>query len=258
MGKYVRCKIENEIATVTIDNPPVNAFSKACYNDFTETLEKLKPEKLRAAIITGAGFAFQAGADINEFLHMRNEQDGLSNAEYIHRGMNKLMELPFPAIAAVNGIALGSGTELALACDIRIASSKAIFGLPEVGLGVLPVGGGTQRLQRLIGTGMAKWLIFSGTIIDAAEALNIGLVEFVAEPEQVMPEALKIARRIAKQSPAAVRMAKKAMNEGMQMDLPGGLDVERKCFARLIGVGDFTIGATAFLEKRKPEYAIRD
>lgn len=257
MTKTVNYELDNEIALVTMNNPPVNAFTQELINDFSEMFKKLKTTKLRAVVLTGAGKAFQGGADINMFLNLKTEEDGWAIGRMTHGLINPVAEIECPVIAAINGFALGGGTELALACDIRIASSAARFGQPEVAYGVIPGGGGTQRLPRLIGPGRAKLLIYSGKIIDAEEAYKIGLVDSVVEPDQLISEAMKLARKIAEQSPAAVKWSKKSINDGLDLSLAEGLEIERKCLAKLVGVGDQIEGATAFLEKRKPNFVIK-
>lgn len=257
MGETVKCECKKDIAIVTMDNPPVNSFTRELIDDFLKTCDELRAMKLRAVIITGAGKAFQAGADINMFLNVKTEKDGFDLGEMSQNITNQVAGLECPVIAAVNGFALGGGTELALACDIRIASSNASFGLPEVGYGVFPGGGGTQRLPRLIGPGRAKMLILSGKKIDAAEAFRFGLVDQVVEPGQLMSEAMNLAERIAERSPAAVRMAKRVIDEGLNVSLEDGLMIEQKGLGKLVEVGDQIEGATAFLEKRKPVFDVR-
>ena len=257
MEKTVKCEFNEEIATVTLDNPPVNSFTQQLIYDFIATCDELTEMKLRAVIITGAGKTFQAGADINMFLKLKTEADGLALGKMSQDITDHVANLKCPVIGAINGAALGGGTELALACDMRIASSNASFGLPEVRYGVFPGGGGTQRLPRLIGPGRAKMLIFSGKIITAEEALQIGLVDQVVAPDQLMPEAMKMARMIAGQSPAAVKAAKRAISEGMNVSLEDGLMIERKGLGKLVVIGDQIEGAKAFLEKRKPNFVIK-
>ncbi len=257
MGKTVKYEINQEVAIVTLDNPPVNAFNQQLIEDFLKTFNELKTKKLRSVIITSGGKAFQAGADIKMFLSLKTEKDGLSLAEMSQDITDHVAKMECPVIAAINGFALGGGTELALACDIRIASKNASFGLPEVGYGVFPGGGGTQRLPRLIGPARAKMLIFSGKKISAEEALQIGLVDMVVELERLMPEAMKLAQMIAENSPTAVKLAKKVINKGMDVSLPDGLKTEGRYLGKLVAVGDQIEGASAFLEKRKPKFYIK-
>jgi len=257
MGKTVRYEIDNEIALLTLDNPPVNAFNKEMIDDISAAFQELKTKKLRVLILTGAGRAFQAGADINMFLDLKTEEDGYNVGKMSQEMINNAADMDCPVIAAVNGLALGGGTELSLACDIRIASTTAVFGLTEVLYGVLPGGGGTQRMPRLIGPGRAKMLILSGKVIDANEAFTLGLVDSVVEPDQLMPEVMKLAKQIAEKSPAAVKWAKKSINNGLDVPLADGLMIEREYLGKLVAVGDQIEGATAFLEKRKPNFVIK-
>jgi enoyl-CoA hydratase/carnithine racemase len=168
--------------------------------------------------------------------------------------MDEIAALPFPTIAAVNGFALGGGLEMALACDIRIASKKAVLGLPEARYGILAGAGGTQRLSRLIGPGRAKLLMYTGRHINAEQGLSIGLVEAVVEADRLLSECFSLAREIAVNSPAAVRNVKKCVDEGLDLPLARGLALERKYWAGLIPRGDYREGVSAWFEKRKPKY----
>ena len=257
MGKTVLCEISDEIATVTMNNPPVNAFTETLIKDFMEVFKDLKNQKVRVVVLTGSGNAFQAGADINMFLDVKTEEEGINFSQMCQDISNHVAQMKCPVIAMVNGLAMGGGTELALACDIRISSKEASFGLPEVGFGVYPGGGGSQRLPRLIGPGRAKMLMLSGKIINADEAFQIGLVDEVVEQDQLMLEVMKLARMIAKKSPAAVMAAKRVMDEGLDVSLEDGLMLERKGLGKLVTIGDQIEGAQAFLEKRKPKFVIK-
>ena len=257
MADTVKYELAEEIALVTMNNPPVNAFSKNLIDDFNAIFDELRAKKLRVVVLTGVGKAFQAGADIRMFLDLKTEEDGLALGKTVQDLVNNAARMECPVIAAINGVALGGGTELAVACDIRVASSAAKFGLPEVTYGIIPGAGGTQRLPRLIGPGRAKMLLFSGRIIDADEALKIGLVDMVVEPDQLMPEVMQLAGMIAGKSPGAVRIAKRAVNEGLDVPLSDGMMIERRYLGKLIAIGDQIEGATAFLEKRKPNFIVR-
>jgi enoyl-CoA hydratase len=208
---------------------------------------------VRAVIITAKGKAFVAGAEISSFPSLNRRTGELYALEVtaLHRTIE---EFDWPVIAAINGYTLGGGCELALACDIRIASRKALFGLPEVTLGLIPGAGGTQRLPRLIPMGKAKKMVFSGESIDAEEAERIGLVDQVVEPGQELLEAKKMAQRILKNGPIAVRFAKKAMNRGVQMSLSEALMMEATLFGELFETKDTKEGVRSFLEKRKPQF----
>jgi enoyl-CoA hydratase len=210
---------------------------------------------IRAIVLTGAGDrAFAAGADIGELSALPN---AVAAVALVHRGQALTLQIErmrTPVIAAVNGFALGGGCELAMACDIRIASEKARFGQPEVNLGLLPGYGGTQRTARLLGRGMAMYLCLSGEMIDAAEAKRIGLVEFTVPPADLLTEAKRIAAIIASRAPLAVAAAKRAIDDGAELSVAAALELEALHFGTLVGSTDFTEGTKAFLEKRKPHF----
>lgn len=258
MAETVTNEVNEEIALVTMNNPPVNALTQQLTDDLNQTLDELKEMKLRVVILTGTGKFFQAGADINNFLTIKGEEDFLAQGTKGQEFVSRIAAITCPVIAAVNGAALGGGTEISLACDIRIASTQATFGQPEVNYGVIPGGGGTQRMSRLIGPGRAKMLIYSGMRIRADEAFSLGLVDKVVEPDQLLPEAMKMAQMIAEKSPAAVKAAKRAINEGLDMPLADGLVLETKYMSKLAALGDMNEGATAFFEKRKPNFTVKD
>ena len=254
--EYVRCQMEEGIAIVTIDNPSsLNALNAATLTQLERTFDSLanNPE-VRGVIITGGGEkAFVAGADITEFLQVKGD----TAPAFMARGQrifDKIETFDRPVIAAINGFTLGGGNELALCCDIRIAAENALFGQPEVNLGLIPGYGGTQRLPRLIGPGKAKEIIFADERINAQEALRIGLVERVVPKGQAVEEAKKLLRKIFGKGPVAVKMAKKAMNEGLGMSLRGGLDLEGQCQGTCFGTEDKDEGAKAFLEKRPANF----
>ena len=204
-------------------------------------------------IITGAGKAFVAGADITELkeLDVEGGTDLSSRGNYLFKS---IQNFPKPVIAAVNGFALGGGCELAMACDIRIASEKAKLGQPEVNLGLIPGYGGTQRLARLVGRGKAMQLTLTGDMIKADEAHRIGLVDEICAPDELMDKALAMAQTIASKSPLAIRMAKDCVNRGLDMPLSNALDFEKVNFGAICGSFDKTEGCSAFLEKRKAEF----
>ncbi|MEW6412773.1 MAG: enoyl-CoA hydratase-related protein [Candidatus Zixiibacteriota bacterium] len=211
-------------------------------------------EAIRCVIITGAGEkAFVAGADITELADV----DVRSGTELAARGlylMKTIQNFPRPVIAAINGFALGGGCELAMACDIRLASKKAKMGQPEVNLGIIPGYGGTQRLPRLVGRGKAMQMIFTGDMVDAAEAHRIGLVDEVYEPEELMDKAMAMAKTIASKAPIAVSLGKECINRGLDGTLTAGCDLEKANFGQICGTGDKNEGMEAFLEKRKPNF----
>ncbi|MDQ7783307.1 MAG: enoyl-CoA hydratase-related protein [Desulfomonilaceae bacterium] len=266
MGKLVRYEFDNGLAVVTLDNPPVNSLTVDMSNELRTVFEELRDfgtedtgdekKQVQAVILNAVSKknVFVAGADINLFLNLKTREDGLNLLQFYHGVFNAIAEFPSPVICAIEGLALGGGTELALACDIRIAGAKATFALTEVTLGVLPGGGGTQRLSRLVGAGYAKKMIFSGQQIDAEEALRIGLVEQVVPQGQALLEARKLAHTILQNAPTAIRCAKKAIDGGLDATLANGLLLEQEAMGRICESGEPIEGGKAFLEKRKPKF----
>lgn len=246
---------ENHIATVTINEPDkLNALNTQILNELNSAFDILAADTdVRVIIITGADRSFVAGANIQEMAGMNYEEAKVFGAKGA-AVFRKIETCPQPVIAAVNGFALGGGSELALACDIRIASEKAKFGQPEVGLGITPGFSGTQRLARLIGFAKAKELIFTGKVITAADALEIGLVNQVVAPESLMDEVKAMAESIAKQAPIAVQKSKEAINNGWDLPIEEGIDLEVDLFARCFETEDQKNGMTAFLKKEKVEF----
>jgi enoyl-CoA hydratase len=244
---------ENGVATVTVNRPEVrNALNPAAWNEIRQVIEDCgRDDSVQVVVFTGAGEAFIAGADLRSL----KERSALATLEASSQKTLLMLEaLPKPTIAAVNGYALGGGCELAMACDIRIASEKAQFGQTEVRVGIIPGAGGTQRLPRLVGIGKAKELIFTGDIIDSAEAARIGLVNRVVPHDALMPCVLELAGKIMKRGPLAVRMAKAAIHAGSQYGPGAGHEVERLAQTVLFGTDDRIEGISAFLEKRSPRF----
>jgi enoyl-CoA hydratase/carnithine racemase len=246
---------EDKIAVITINRPRAfNSLDVATYREFHERLVEFRDDSnLLVGIIIGEGSrAFSIGADIKEMLpylkEHRNDPESLPAT--IMRGM----DIYKPLIAAINGMALGGGLEIALACDIRIASDKARFGFPEVTLGLMPGWGGTQRLVRQLAYGKAAELIFTGKMIDANEAFRIGLVNAVVPQEKVLETAREWANVILQSAPLAVRAVKEAMLRGKETDIKTGLNIEAELCSDLLGTSDFTEGLLAHEEKRKPDY----
>ena len=246
---------DDSIVLLTIDRQEkLNALNPQVTEEIGQALLDVEQDEPRAIIVTGAGDrAFVAGADISEMSSME-PLEAKRFTEIGHAAMALLDKSPIPTIAAVNGFALGGGCELALACDIRIAAENALFGFPEVGLGILPGMGGTQRLPRLIGPALAKELIFSGRRIDAAEAKEIGLVNRVVPEGEALSAARELAAEIAANGPVAVRHAKTAANRSLDVDLISGLEYEADQFSLLFATQDAREGMGAFMEKRKPQF----
>jgi enoyl-CoA hydratase len=253
---HVRLEEEDGLAIVYIDRPEaLNALNTDVLRELRDALREVESrDDLRVLILTGAGDrAFVAGADIKEMLPME-PMDTRKFASLGHEVTGLLERMEKPVIAAINGYALGGGCELALACDIRIASEKAKIGLPEVGLGIFPGFGGTQRLTRLIGRGRASELIFTGDPVDAATAERIGLVNRVVPPERLMEEAKGLARRIMERGPLALKLSKAAIHHSQETSLSSGLAFEREAFSLIFSTEDKKEGMKAFTEKRKPAF----
>ncbi len=244
------------IAIVTINRPKVlNALNATVIEELGRCFSELKDDpEVGAVILTGAGEkAFVAGADISGLV----ELDPLEGKMFAEKGQavfNLIENLGKPVIAAINGYALGGGCELAMACTIRIASEKAKLGQPEVNLGIIPGYGGTQRLPRLVGKGIAMELILTGRMVDAQEAYQIGLVNKVVPPEKLMDEAVEMAKTILSKGPLAVKFAMEAVNRGLEVNLEEGLKIEADLFGMCCATEDKVEGTKAFLEKRKPNF----
>ena len=249
-------QVDDGIATITFNRPrALNALNEALLGEFSALLDRIgADEDIRVLILTGAGDkAFVAGADITEIATF----DTLKAKYFSKKGqeaINRLEMLPIPVIAAVNGFALGGGSEMALACDFIYASENAVFGLPEINLGIIPGFGGTQRLARLVGKNMAKEMIFTGRMVPAAEAREIGLVNRVCPAEELMAEVRKTAEVIRAKGRVSLRAAKQAVNRGADVDLASGCAIEVDAFAVCFGSEDAAEGTRAFLEKRKPVF----
>ena len=253
---FVKLELDGPIAVITIDRPKaLNALNRQVLTELSDAIGQVSANKsMRALIVTGGGEkAFVAGADIAEMSALTTAESQ-AFAELGHRVLDSLEHLSIPVIAAVNGFALGGGTELALACDFIYASEKAKFGQPEVVLGVIPGFGGTQRLTRIVGRARAKEIIFTGDMIDAAKAKEIGLALEVLAPAELIPHCKKVAANIAKRGPLAVAQAKRVIDGGADLPLKDGNSIERDGFAKLFGTADQKEGMAAFLAKRPPEF----
>jgi enoyl-CoA hydratase len=253
---FVKLELDGPIAVITIDRPKaLNALNRQVLTEFSDAIGQVAANKTtRALIVTGGGEkAFVAGADIAEMAGL-SQAESAAFAELGHRVLDSLEHLPIPVIAAVNGFALGGGTELALACDFIYASEKAKFGQPEVVLGVIPGFGGTQRLTRIVGRARAKEIIFTGDMIDATKAKEIGLALEVLPAAELMAHCRKVAGNIVKRGPLAVAQAKRVIDAGADLPLKDGNSIERDGFARLFGTADQKEGMAAFIAKRPPEF----
>ena len=251
---FVDYAAENQVGVITINRPKaLNALNAEVLDDLKAVVDAVDLDEIRCLIVTGAGEkSFVAGADIAAMSTMTQAE-----AEAFGKKGNDIFRaietLPIPVIAAVNGFALGGGCELSMSCDFRLAAENAVFGQPEVGLGITPGFGGTQRLARLVGPGMAKQMIYSAKNIKADEALRIGLVNAVYPQAELMGEAMKLAAKIAKNAPIAVRASKKAINDGLEAPMDQAIVIEEKLFGSCFESYDQKEGMTAFLEKRKVE-----
>jgi len=255
--KNIIVEIKGKVGIVKINRPDaLNALNAEILGELRRVMHNLsfENENIRVIILTGEGKAFVAGADISEM----KEMSGLEAREFSLLGQKVFSFIATqekPVIAGINGFALGGGCELALACDIRVASDKAKLGQPEVNLGVIPGFAGTQRLSRLAGVAKAKELIFTGDMIDAQTAHSIGLVNQVVPADQLMTTCLDLANKIASKGPAAVKLAKTVINKGIQADLSTGSSYEAEAFGLCFSTGEPKEGITAFLEKRKPNWS---
>ena len=246
--------VTDGIALVTVNRPEVrNAINAAVLRAITETLAELaENEDVQVLVFTGAGDkAFVAGADINE-LAVRTPKDGLKAT--MQSVYEKVEQFPKPTIAAVNGYAFGGGHELALACDIRIASTNAQFALPETGLGIMPAAGGTQRLAKLVGLGRATEIVLTGRRVKAEDALAMGLVTQVVEPDELLDTARETAQAIMAKGPLAIQLAKTVIRHGFDVDHQTGILLERLAQSVLYSSAEKAEGTTAFLEKRAPDF----
>lgn len=256
MLKTIKYEVKNErIAVITINRPEaLNALNVEVISELEKVIGTLEQdESIAAMILTGEGRSFVAGADIVE----QSKLDLAGGRKWGRRGsalMRRIEKLEFPTIAAVNGFALGGGCEIAMACDIILASEKAKFGQPEVGLGITPGFSGTQRLPRRVGAAMAKELIFSGKMIPAQEAERIGLVNHVYASEELMNAALEMARSFSKNSKTALCYSKACIDRGMQTDIDSGIAIENELFAMCFGDADQKEGMSAFIEKRPANF----
>jgi enoyl-CoA hydratase len=262
MGEYISTEQDGHVAVVTIDNPPMNALSAALLEELEDELDRLdRDDGTRAIVLRGGGErAFVAGADIKEFPALREsaaEAQESGSARGIQKLGNRMDEARTPFVAAIAGFCLGGGLELAMCCDVRIASDDSQLGQPEIKLGLIPGGGGTQRLPRLVGQGRAMLLNLSGEFVDGRTAYDWGLVERVVPREQVLETAVGIARSFAAQSPNAIGVLRELARETRDLPLGEGLKREAEGFRRCLASEDGAEGVAAFIEKRAPSFTGR-
>jgi len=255
VGEFVRLERLDGIGTIWLDRPPMNALDARMQDELTAAAaEAAEDEAVRAVVVYGGEKVFAAGADIKQMLAMSHEaMEGRAGA--LTGALGSLAGIPKPVVAAITGYALGGGCEIALACDWRVASAGAKLGLPEISIGVIPGGGGTQRLTRLIGPAKAKDLILTGRMVDADEALAIGLVDRVVPTgESVYDAAVSLVRRYVDGPAQAIQAAKRAIDGGLDLPLDRGLELETRLFAELFATADRREGMAAFIEKRRPNF----
>lgn len=251
---FVKYEHTGFVGVMTIDREKaLNALNSEVLADLEAAIDAIDLDATRCVVLTGAGQkSFVAGADIGEMSTL-TKAEGEAFGKKGNDVFRKLETLPIPVIAAVNGFALGGGCELSLSCDIRLASENAVFAQPETGLGITPGFGGTQRLARTINVGKAKEMLYAGTKVKADEALSLGLVNAVYPADELMGAAMKLAEKIARNAPIAVRASKKAVNDGLQVNIDEAIVIEEKLFGSCFETEDQKNGMTAFVEKRKPE-----
>ncbi|MDR3567201.1 MAG: enoyl-CoA hydratase-related protein [Syntrophobacteraceae bacterium] len=247
------------IATITLNRPKsMNALNSELLKELNHVFAQIDfDDEVKVVIITGNDRFFAAGADITEFGKMKTPGDAHRFLKLAGGVFDRIEEMEKPVIAAVGGLALGGGCELTLACDLRIAAENGSFGQPEIRIGVIPGGGGTQRLPRLVGITRAKELLYTGDVVDAQEALRIGLVNKVVPAASLMEEARKMALKIARQPGEALKATKMCVNAGFNMGLKSALAYESRCFEMLFATEDQKEGMSAFIEKRKPQFKDR-
>jgi enoyl-CoA hydratase/carnithine racemase len=257
VGEFVRLEITDAIATIRLDRPPMNPLSTQVQEELREAAQAATvDDTIKAVVVYGGAKVFAAGADINEFTTAGYPEMAV-RAVALSGAFEAVARIPKPVVAAITGYALGGGCELALACDWRVVADDAKLGQPEIKLGLIPGAGGTQRLARLVGPARAKDLVFSGRMVDAEEALRIGLADRVAPAAEVYETAVQLVRPYVTGPSLALRAAKQAIDGGLNTDLASGLALESQLFAGLFATADRAEGTTAFVEKRKPTFTGR-
>lgn len=257
-NNYLRCQIENKVAVVTIDHSPGNLLNTQVYQEMTQLMGELEAnEQVHVIILTGEGEeSFVSGADINE-LAAFDAVEMMDSTQITRTSFSTIENLNKPVIACINGEARGGGLELALACDLRIASEHAQFSLPEINLGVIPGGGGSQRIQKVVGQGTAKELLYFGESIDAERAYQLQIVNQVVDKDKLLSTAQEWAEKLAQKATVALRMMKLAVNTGANVDLESALTIEATCYDGAFATEDRKEGIAARLENRKPKFTGR-
>jgi enoyl-CoA hydratase len=253
----ITCNLDGNIMLITLNRPEVmNALNEIVFAELEDVFTKMRDDKdVKVVVITGAGNkSFAAGTDITSMAKFSLIEARNFALKIVFGGQQAIANFPRPVIAAINGYCFGGGCEIAMCCDIRVASEKAKFGQTEVNVGIIPGGGGTQRLQRLIGIGLTKEMIYTGQIIDGKRAYEIGLVNHVVPHDQVLEKAMEIAKAISEKSSFILELAKSAINKGSDVDLETGLKTEIELFAECFATSDQKEGMAAFLEKRKAQF----
>ncbi|HEY9724694.1 MAG TPA: enoyl-CoA hydratase [Oscillatoriaceae cyanobacterium] len=254
-SQFVKLRMEEKVAVVTIDNPPVNALNSGTMSEFATLLDQLEADpNVKAIVVTGNGMAFVAGADINEIAAISSPDEAKALVRKGQQVLDRLEALKKPVIAAINGVALGGGLELALACHIRIASDRARLGLVEINLGIMPGFGGTQRLPRVVGWSKATEMMLTADNITAQEAYRIGLVNKVVPEGDVVKQALGLAKKISSFGAKAIEAILTSLEYGRNHSLAESLEKESDLFAGLTQTADMREGVTAFKEKRRPNF----
>lgn len=257
-GSMIACHLDGAVATVTIHHPPANTLTPELLSELSQVVEAVaKDDAIKAVVLTGTGRFFVAGADIRLLVSISSSQEGESIALHGQAILNRIESLEKPVIAAINGVCLGGGLELALCCHIRLVAEGSRLGQPEINLGIMPGFGGTQRLPRIVGQSKALELILTGDSISAQEAKSLGLVSQVIPPEDLLRQAQGLARKMASQSLPALRASLRAISRGADMTLPEGLALEARLFGGLCESEDKREGLAAFLEKRQPQFTDR-
>lgn len=254
MPDKLRYDVEDRIGTIVIDSPPVNALGGEVLDALDKILDTAEGDESKTLIITGSGMFFSAGADVKEIASISTSKDAMEKVTLGQSVLNKVENFKKPVIAAINGICLGGGLELAMACHIRIASDMTKLGQPEIGLGIIPGFGGTQRLPRLVGRAKAAELILTGDQITAKDALSIGLVNKITPPETLIKHTKSFAKKLASMGSDAMAEALKLITHSQDMTVADGLKKEAEAFSRLVETDDMKEGMKAFREKRRPKF----